>query len=257
VTLLTLQQDFRSALLVDEMAEDTPFGVAASDGMKVYRNAYRSRLMNCLRSSYDKVWSWVGDEAFDAAACHHIILHPPRSWTLDDYGEGFDQTLKSLFPDDPEVPELAWLEWVMARAFASLDQPIVKPADLASADVADLDWDKVRLAFVGSLQMREIQTNCTGLWLSLTNGTEMPERILCDTPVFLSVWRKEFSPQFRVLDTAEREGLQMMQSGATFGALCTKMSALLGTDQAVAAAGSMLGRWVGEEMVTSLETAKE
>ncbi|MFM9853093.1 MAG: putative DNA-binding domain-containing protein [Sphingomonadaceae bacterium] len=252
--LLALQNEFRAALLADNDDDlATPFGAAATPGLSVYRNAYRARLMECLRNSFEKVWSWVGDEAFDAAACHHIILTPPHSWTLDDYGDGFDQTLASLFPGDPEIPDLAWLEWAMQRAFASLDGPVVTPADLTSDAMANCDWDNVTFSFVDSLQTRIITSNCTGIWLALANETDMPELITLEDFAALHVWRKGFSPQFYVADENEHRALTMAMAGDSFGQICEALADHQSTDEAIAAAGGMLGRWIGEGMVAALE----
>jgi hypothetical protein len=252
MTLLALQNAFRDALVTEDFKVRAPFADSAEAGLVVYRNAYRGRLMEGLRSSYDKVWTWVGDEAFDAAACHHIILLPPHSWTLDDYGAEFDQTLTALFPDDPEVAELAWLERAMQKAFASLDEPIITPVDLTSSEMATCDWNSVQLDFVRSVQMREIRTNCTGIWLAIANETDPPEQIMLGASAPLCVWRKDFSPQFQVLEREEQDALSLMANGATFGKLCETLAAKLSEDEAVSAAGTLLGRWIGEAMVTAI-----
>jgi hypothetical protein len=250
MTLLELQTTFREALLVDECDLSAPFGDGAAPGLVVYRNAYRARLVDCLRSGYDKVLAWAGDEAFDAAAAHHIILNPPHSWTLDDYGHGFEATLTALFAGDPEVADLAWLEWTMQHAFGSPDGPVVTPVDLTAEAMADFDWDRATFEFVGSLDMRMISSNCTGIWLALTNETEMPEQIILDAPAVLSVWRKEFSPQFLVLGADEYRALTMAMAGATFGEMCEALAEDSDGDEAAAAAGGMLGRWIGEGMIS-------
>lgn len=252
MTLLALQKDFREALLADDAMDGARFGADAVAGLNVYRNAYRGRLMECLRTSYDKVWGWIGDEAFDAAACHHIILHPPQSWTLDFYGEGFERTLATLFPDDPEVSELAWLEQAMQRAFASLDQPIITAGDLTSGELAAINWDHAQLGFVSSFQLREFRTNCIEIWLSIANDTDAPDALLLDEPISVAVWRKEFSPQFRMIDPNEQKALTLLMNGGTFGELCDEMAARLGVEAAASATGAMLGRWIGEEMISSI-----
>jgi hypothetical protein len=252
MTLLALQHAFRDALIAEDFTVRAPFVDSAEAGLGVYRNAYRGRLMEGLRSSYDKVWTWVGDEAFDAAACHHIILHPPHSWTLDDYGAEFDQTLEAIFPDDPEVAELAWLERAMQNAFASLDEPVITPVDLTSSEMATCDWDSVQLDFVSSLKVREIRTNCTGIWLAIANETDPPEQIMLGASAPLCVWRKDLSPQFQLLDSNEWDALSLMASGATFGQLCQTLTEKLGEDEAVPLAGTLLGRWIGEAMVTAI-----
>src|SRR3546814_3597676 len=89
--------------------------------MSVYRGNYRSALVEAMRSTYERTEKWVGEAAFRRAAAHHLIAHPPSSWTIDDAGAGFDRTCAELFANDPEVAELAWLEWTMLEAFTAPD----------------------------------------------------------------------------------------------------------------------------------------
>lgn len=77
MSLAALQREFQTAI-VNDCA--TTAG-AREGGLAIYRNAYRARLLDCMRESYDRTWTWMGDEAFSAAACHHLILHPPGNWT--------------------------------------------------------------------------------------------------------------------------------------------------------------------------------
>ena len=156
MSLLARQRAMRDEILAtDEQA------VSPAEGMEVYRNAYRNRLLEALRSSFEKTCKYVGGEAFDTAACHHIILDPPTSWTLDDYGAGFDLTLAELFAEDPEVAELAWLEWHMQRAFGSVDVDALDAAKLAAGELGIPDWDRASFTLVPSFAMRAIDTDCT------------------------------------------------------------------------------------------------
>ena len=124
MSLDRLQKDFRDYLLdrSDRIAAEV-----AGD-MAVYHHAYRAQLLGTLRDTFEKSWSWMGDEAFDKAAYAHIEAHPPSSWTLTVYGAGFDRSLAELHPNDPEIAELAWLEWHLRRAFDGPDSDQVDPA---------------------------------------------------------------------------------------------------------------------------------
>ena len=51
----------------------------------------------------------------------HVARVPPSSWTLDAYPRDFPATLAPLYPDDPEVAELAVLELALAEAFVGAD----------------------------------------------------------------------------------------------------------------------------------------
>ncbi len=136
MTLEQIQRDFRAHIVSGSPAIEAAIVGDARRGLAVYHHAYRANLIACLRDSFEKTAAWLGDDAFERAALGHIEANPPRSWTLGVYGHGFDDTLATRFPADPEIAELAWLDWRLRRAFDGPDVEIEDPA--ASAD---LDWE--------------------------------------------------------------------------------------------------------------------
>ena len=93
MSLLELQRRFYTSVTSEGADLETGWPVEIRPGLAVYRHAYRARLIDCLRESFEKTWSWIGDDAFDAAALQHLSEHPPRSWTLDDTARDFTATL--------------------------------------------------------------------------------------------------------------------------------------------------------------------
>lgn len=252
MTLAAIQQRFHATVTGVDAAGVLDWPADMRGGLAVYRTAYRARLLDCLRDAFDKCRKWIGDESFDAAAAHHLILHPPASWTLDDVGRGFSETLSALFPDDPEVEELAWLEWEKQQIFVSPDIPAVPAddfADRASAFAED-DWLDLRLAFVPSLRTRAVVTDCAALWTAIDDEAEMPSLDLPDNASTLLLWRKDLRSQFRLLDADEAAGLALMRNGATFEDLCAALVETSGDEAGVAAAGTMLGRWMTDALVS-------
>jgi Putative DNA-binding domain len=238
--------------MLDKILASDESGTPSPDGIQIYRNAYRNRLIEALRSSFERTCRYVGDEAFDTAACHHIILNPPASWTLDDYGAGFDQTLEELFAEDPEVAELAWFEWHMQQAFGSVDADPLDAAKLASGELGITDWDRACFGLVPSLAMRTVRHDCIGLWQALEDSGDAPaiER-LADTG-HLIVWRKEMMTHFRFADPGEGQALAALADGQAFGALCTSLATELGSEAAMAQAGGWLARWMHDGLLAEV-----
>lgn len=255
IGLAETQRAFQAQILT----EDAPLPAAWDSprmlsGLDVYRNAYRARLISALRTSYERVWTWIGDEAFDAAAAHHLILNPPKSWTLDDAGLGFDATLAELFPDDPEVSELAWLEWTMQTAFTAPDSEALNAASFAArtTDFSEDDWAALRLSLVPSLVVHTIHTRCADIWRAIAAQGEAPDPVLLDTSATLIVWRDGLQPRFRVLVEAEAQALSALREGRTLGDICESLIPFHGEEAAAAQAGAMLGRWIGDGMIAGL-----
>jgi hypothetical protein len=250
MSLLELQR----AMLGEIVASDEQ-AAPPSAGMAVYRGTYRNRLLEALRTSYEKTCQFVGDEAFDTAACHHIILNPPASWTLDDYGAGFDLTLAELFAEDPEVAELAWLEWHMQRAFGSVDADPLDAAKLASGELGIADWDRACFGLVPSVAMRAIRTDCIALWQALADEAELPPAQEPADLGQLIVWRKEMLSHFRVADPAEGQALSAIAAGQEFGLLCASLTEQLGPDAALSQAGGWLVQWFQDGLIAKVSVS--
>ena len=246
MSLLTLQQGLRAGIV-----EDAVDPSLLSPGLEIYRNAYRARLVETLRSGFEKTWAWIGDEAFDTAAIHHIILYPPTSWTLDDYGQAFPETLSALYPGDPEVAELAWLEWQMQQAFAALDGPVVDASAFGEAVQTAPDWSDVEFHFVPSLAVRPVATNCTALWQAMADELTPPDPQILETPMHLIVWRQGFSPHFRMVEADEMTVLSMATAQRSFGAMCAAVDKGSPEDS-VAWLGTLLGQWLKDGLIARI-----
>ncbi len=256
MTMAAIQDRFLATVTEGEGTNIADWPADMRDGLNVYRSAYRSRLLDCLRSAFDKSRKWIGDESFDAAAAHHLILHPPSSWTLDNLGLGFSDTLAALFPRDPEVEELAWLEWEMQRLFTGPDVPVLAAADFAwrASSFTEQDWLVLRLNFGPNLALRAVTTDCAALWTAIDQETDIPPLSLAATDTHLLVWRQHLRSQFRLIDNDEAVGLALMCNFGSFEQLCDAMVQSLGDDEGVAAAGTMLGRWVADGLIADIAT---
>jgi hypothetical protein len=239
-----LQREFRDHLL------DRPSVVRAEvkGDLDVYHFAYRAQLLNCLRDTFDKTWSWLGDDAFEAAARAHIETHPPHAWTLNVYGDSFDRTLAALYPDDPEVAELAWLEWTLRRAFDGPDADPVDPAALAA-----IDWDQAVLYFVPTLKLGEVRTNCAALWSALNAGDTPPPAERLPAPATMRIWRQGLSTRFHTADAVEERALHLaVHGGADFPELCAVLASALGEEAGMAEISRILGLWLQDGLIASI-----
>src|SRR3990167_9687947 len=56
--------------------------LSAEQGLAIYHNAYRARLLEALRGDYPAVHGWLGDAEFDALAGAYIAAHPSQHFSL-------------------------------------------------------------------------------------------------------------------------------------------------------------------------------
>ena len=236
MNLATHQRAFAAELSASDDA-----ALPGSLGMEIYRNAYRARLLTALEVSYERTRRWVGEDVFAAAASHYVISHPPHDWTLDRFGAQFPAVLASLFANDGEVAELAWLEWRLHQAFAAPDLPELGGAHLAQAGLNDADWEQLRLTMAAGYAAQAIAHDCTGLWQALRDGEPAGFVLEPTDPGVLVVWRQGLTPRFRVLDRDEFAALECLVRGEPFGGA----AALVGEDNAVRL-GGWFAQWLGE-----------
>jgi len=246
--LAELQRDFSSWLLHASDETAGRIGVAGDPGLAVYQNNYRAQLVGCLEESFPQLRAWMGHDAFLYAAVTHIDRHPPHAWTLDAYADNFGRTLADLFPRNPDIHELAWIEWALTAAFVARDAEPV-----AAAELATLDWDATRLRFTPSLQTRRATSNAADIWRAMREGKERPEGEMLAEACGLIVWRRGFVSCLHAVDMLEHEALGQMQANGSFSALCEMLVERLGESEGIARAGSMLAGWIGSELITGVD----
>lgn len=253
-TLAACQADFMAQVLEDGRPLPNGWTPRQAAGLAIYRNAYRARLVDALRDTYERTARWVGEDAFCAAAAHHIIQTPPNSWTLDHVAEGFVEVLEQLFANDPEVAELAWLEWAMHRAFVAAD---VVPLDAArfaaaSADFEEEDWGSLKLKFLPSVHLRDMGNDVAELWSALDSDDFTAQNYVLPEPTPMLAWREGLRPTFMSLTKSEGQALGLMLDGVCYGAMVECLANAIGEEEAVMQAGAMLGRWLGNGLIAGL-----
>lgn len=247
MSLLALQRDFLSFLLDQPTEIPVAVGGDTGPGLVVYHNAYRAQLVACLKDSYERLWAWLGDDAFEAAARRHIVAHAPTSWTLGDYGAGFAETVGCLYPDDPEVAEIAALDWALRRAFDGRDARQFDPARLAS-----VDWDEAVIELVPTLDLLRVTTNCGAIWNAIAAGGEVPAAKMLPGPGWVRVWRVELQPHFATIESPEMEAIRLAMSGMSFARLCDRLADQIGVENAAEAAGRYLASWLQDGLITDI-----
>ena len=232
---------------IAEIAADDDAPTCASTGMDIYRNAYRARLVDALSAGFERTRRCVGEHAFASAAAHFVLTNPPGSWTLDAYGAGFPAALETLFADDPEVAELAWLEWHMQQAFAAPDLPELTPQGLAEAGLQEHHWEIARFTMAAGFTAREVRHDCAALWHAHSADKISGLAVSAIESSALVVWRRGFSPHFRVLDCDEFAALGQLAAGASFGETAT----LIG-DRDLARFGEWFAGWLREGLFSAV-----
>lgn len=249
MTLLDMQRQFRSFLVDAPNTIHHYVSVDAEPGLAVYHHAYRAQLEGCLRETFERVWAWLGDEDFHRAIRHYIETRSPGSWTVSDYGAHFADTLAALYPDSPEVGELAMLEWTLRRAF---DGPNGTSASVDTL-MQEIDWDRAHIRFVPTLCVFPVKTNCGALWAAMASEKVPPPVEFLKDAAAIRVWREGLVCRFHTIDEFEVHALNYVANGASFAELCSSMTKLLGDDLGASTAGDLLATWIGDGLVHAIK----
>ncbi|MEM1052720.1 MAG: DNA-binding domain-containing protein [Pseudomonadota bacterium] len=253
------QEAFLRSILDEDAPLPDGWGNSQAMGMTVYRGNYRSALMGALAETYERTALCLGPHGFAQGCINHAIAHPPSGWTIDEAGAGFDRTLAELFPDRPEITELAWLEWTMMQLATAPNMAPVSAQDfaVASAEFGDGDWGELRIAFQPRAKARLVNHDLETLWRALGSESEAPD-IRLETQQTCIVSREAERPTFRLFEADHAAAVAAMQDGATYGEL---IELLLGkhenpkAEQVQAAAmraGGMLGLWLKEGWIVAI-----
>lgn len=255
--------DRQSAFMAQVLDHDAPlpegWGDRQSAGMDVYRGNYRSSVIEALKSTYEKTERWVGEAAYQRAAAHHVITNPPSGWTLDDAGAGFDHTCAELFKNDPEVAELAWLEWAMLQAFTAKN---VRPLDAEgfaaqSTGFGETEWAQLRITFLPGAVAREVHHDLRSIWNALNEEDFDRPQAGYDAPHSVLVWREVERSTFMMGGAEEARAFHAAQSGMGYGEVCMLLAGKDPDEEkahdAAMRAGAMLGRWLNEGLIASIE----
>lgn len=245
MSLLETQRGFLAEIAADD---DAP---PSSLGMAIYRNAYRARLSDALAVSFERTRRWVGEDMFDMAAAHYILAHPPSQWTLDAFGDRFPEALETLFAEDPEVAELAWLEWQMQQAFAAPDLPEAElPQFAAMSDGGNAA--SLRFAMAAGFCTKAVQHDIAALWSHL-GATDIDTAIeLTHGTWQLAVWRKAMRPHFRLIDANEWSMLERLGTGEILERAIQTIHEPASEPEVI---GYWLASWINEGLFARIERA--
>lgn len=259
-TLLERQIAFMRAIHDEDAPLPEGWGNRQALGMSVYRGNYRSALLGALENTFERTARYVGEEPFKRACAHHAIAHPPAGWTIDEVGQGFDATCAELFANNPEVADLAWLEWTMLAVSRARDFDPISADEFAvrTAGFGDEDWMVMRLELQPRAEAKVVETNLAALWKTLEDGadSQLPAARL-DTPRGVIVSREGERPVFQMVDPDVALAFEAVKRGAGYG---EAIMLLAGEDpeaeaiqQAALRAGTMLGDWLKEGLITALD----
>jgi uncharacterized protein (UPF0276 family) len=190
----------------------------------IYHHAYRARLAEVLAESFEKTNLYMGSDAFEKEAAAFAVEHPPLVRSLGRYGAGLPRFLAQRYPANPELRELAQLDWDLRECFDGPDVPALD-AQAAAADAAQA-WLTRENILHPSLRLRLVTTNVVQLWNAIDADEEVPAAVALEAPRTLAVWRKGLLPHFQTLDPAQARFVAWLAAGRSIAQACEELQEL-------------------------------
>ncbi len=222
--------------------------LSAEQGLAIYHNAYRARLLEALRADYPAVHDWLGDEEFDALALAYISAHPSQHFSLRWLGAQLADFIDGYLVPAQAAPlsELARLEWAFTLAFDAVDAPPLSLTQMAELPAED--WPTLQVRLLHCVQWRECRHNSLAIWRACKEQGEFPGSQLLSEGEVCLIWREQLITRYRSLAADEATALQgMTQQGWSFAELCAQLSEL--GEQAPVQAVTWLRQWLSDGLL--------
>lgn len=238
----------RASTIADELREGGR--ISTAQRLAIYHHAYRARLLDVMRDSFEKTWAYLGDERFDAAAGAFIEANPPCHRNLRWYGDSFVAWLGERFPADIDISELAMVDWGLRNAFDGDDASPVAAAAFERLHASD--WAHIGCRFAPTLTIASVNYNTAAIWHALDRDEPPPPARRLGEPKWLMIWRSGWQPHFRTIGADEYAVLSRLQAGRPVAAVCAEFAAQPAGENAAVTVASYVRTWVDAEMIVEL-----
>lgn len=216
----------------------------------IYKGAYRSRLIDALKSSFPVLASLLGESDFETLGSRYVDTHESTFFSIQHYGGALAQFLASdpEYSGAPLLAELARWEWAMETAFFAADAQSVATDALAQVPLES--WAELRFDWSPSIQLLDLEWNVPALWQAMTESVaERPEPSFSSPPVTWLIWRRDLQIYFRPLSAEEAVAVAASRAGQSFGELCAALCDPLEETAAAQQAAGFLRDWVESGLI--------
>jgi hypothetical protein len=255
--LRQLQRELQSHLLgepssiADAIVDAPPLAVAGRLG--IYRNAYRSRLIEALDDTYPVLHALLGDEVFVALGEEFVTAHPSVHRSIRWYGGELSEFLRQRPPyaEQPILAELALLEWTLAEVFDAADAEPKPRAAFSAVDASA--WSELQFEFHPSLRRLHLQWNTTAVWQAMSHDETPPDPVCAEHPVPWLLWRQNLQNYFRSVTADEAAALDTALRGGNFGEICESLAEWLPDEEIPLRAANLLGTWADSGIIVGIK----
>jgi len=227
--------------------------VSAEVRLSIYGDAYRSRLIESLTTTYPVLQAYVGWEQFEEITTEYLKQYPSTYRSIRWFGDRLADYLGS-HPDYKEydyLSELAKLEWTLTLVFDAQDRPTAALEDVAAIPIDA--WSAMQLLPHPSVHRLTFLWNTMAIWQAISDDIPPPKPMPSKSDTHWVLWRQELTNQFCSIDDDEAWAIDAILKGITFGELCEGLCQWTDDHHAPVRAASLLKGWIEAGLIAEIK----
>lgn len=255
-SLLEVQKRFSQTLLMknnDIAAYLNESCISTLDSpVSIDQNAYFMRLLETISNDYPVLKQLLGAESFNILAVGYIEKQPSCCFSLRHFAKNLAMFLRQQteYKKQPYLAELAELEWQLVDVFDLTDCPVADCTDMKGFTA--YHWPLLKIKLHASVRWMFTHWNIIDIYQAFRTETKFPELSRLKILQQYLVWRKQYSPHYRVIVATEWLILKKMESH-NFSEMCQTLAELdEGEDNIALAATTYLKSWLSAGLIESV-----
>lgn len=214
------QQQLVSAIF-NKAIEPNALSDFDSRGLGVYQRNLKANAMNALQISFPTVIKLIGDDVFSYAVEQLLKQDPPTAGDWGLWGENFPELLRNLtaLQDFTYVSDVARLDFSMHMLGREKDVEL----DMNSISLlGDCELDQLRVVLNPSIQLFDSEFPIIDIYCANHSQVEQylyqaKHKLVAGIGQTALLYRPEFKPLVRTVDSSEHTWLRLTQQGISIG----------------------------------------
>jgi len=217
--------------------------------LSVYSEGYKARIRESLNEVYEAIEHLLGHDVFCNLAQDYAKHYASQNYNLNVAGYHMPEFLAShkLTKDFPFLPDLATLEWSIAKAFHAFAKPVFDPGVLAK--LPPEEWDAIRISFQPFVHLVSSQWPVLDIWKSRNVPVKEIKIELENRPQNVLVARREADVFCDLIDRNQYTVLAGLLEGKPLGDVCAEIVTALGDEPLPLA--QWFTQWVSQALIAT------
>lgn len=189
--------------------------------INIYADGYELRLLEILKSNYEKVLLFLGENKFKKLAREYITKYPSDFKSIRYFGDKFANFVlnETNVRNKLFLASLIRFEWFIEKAFDVPNQTPLTTHDLQQ--IPPEDWSEMRFSFHPSLSIEEFDYDVQSVWGKLVSSPDSTNAITTKKhKQAILFWRTEITNYYRSLDHMELLIIKSAIAKRNFTDLC-------------------------------------